>query len=325
MLVFAEGFDDFNNAADILLTAATCSTSNSVVPGRGGVGKAISCYDPGTSWLFRPCDTCILGVAWFGVFGLYGSGYCTLVLRNAAAAQLFALDQSSETVVDFRDATNNVIGTSGVFKNFGSYVEVKLTPGNPGTVIVKIDGAIVFQSTTANLGVGPVTSLIHSHGGSAQIDDIYIADATGTVNNDFFGDTRVVSAAPTGDGTHTDLSPSTAGAHYPLVAEFPIDRDTNYVAAGAAGQIDTYTFPPLDTTAQLRAVLVTAYLKTASGGVDRQSAVARVAGTDYLSPDALVSAVYAGTQAIFEKNPATTAPWTASEVNAAEFGIKRTA
>jgi hypothetical protein len=99
------------------------------------------------------------------------------------------------------------------------------------------------------------------------------------------------------------------------------------VNATAADQSDTYTFPAVPSiNGTIAAVQIRDYAKSDSGGTDKLQGIARVAGTDYLAPggDQFVHAVYTGLDSIFELNPATGLPWALAEVNAAQFGQKRT-
>ncbi len=206
-------------------------------------------------------------------------------------------------ILKFYDSANALVGTAA-FSHFASYIEVKLTPGSPGTAIVLVDGVQV-ANLTGTFGSGSCNGISFSSerlsvgGGLTAIvlfDDLYICDTTGAQNNNFLGDARITSVAPSGDDANTGWTPNSGSAHFSRL-NGALDYDTSYMNAGSAPLSDTYLYPALPATQGVIAALqVRAYAKTDSGGVDKLQAIARLSGTDYLAPggDQFVHGVYSG-------------------------------
>jgi hypothetical protein len=430
MLIFAEGFDDYATESDLSLSAAAVSGC-SVIPGRGGNGFAAQFgVNLATLAYEVPASAesnVIAGFALKGISGLTPLDY-TVVQFQAGGVALFSLVQASAAGLLFFDATNPVTATpysgladlstgligSATYKNWSSYIEVQLQPGNPGHVSVLIDGNQVLNTSgafgpllstvletnnvqngstsfnvltdlglavpfdvvlssgtgvkthvtvTATAGTGhtnwtclpiatghvynttdPVSApapvgvcnglVFMTQSGSGisaigAVDDLYICDATGARNNTFLGNTRIISAAPSGDGSDLDWTPSSGSAHWPLVDAYPINYGATDVTATAAGEQDTYTgpaLPVLGAFTTLRALQIAIYCESQTGGgSDTITGLLHIAGVDYPGAPQPTPAVWQRVATIFELDPATAAVWTGASVNAAEFGQKRTA
>jgi len=70
------------------------------------------------------------------------------------------------------------------------------------------------------------------------LDDIYLLDNTGTVNNDFLGPQMIEYVVPSGPGSLTEWNP-TAGANWENVDETTV-LDSNLVSSDAVGAEDFY-------------------------------------------------------------------------------------
>lgn len=342
-LLFAEGFDDFATAADISLTAsAVPGDSVGIFPGRGGIGHAIEISTQNSVvWSFAGASPLVVGFAIEASeqFATGGSPafFNIVAFQTGSAVRLCSIKQVFPATISFYDSTNvsnTDLGTgllgSVPFKNWASYVEIMLTVGNPGSITVMIDGLLAFTAA-GNFGAGTCNTVVLANGnigGFTGFDDLRVNDTTGPAPlNGFMGDTRITSAPPTGDGAELQWTPLSGGVHYSEVDEYPIDYDASYVNAPAAGLTDTYTFGPLAApVGTIAAVQVRDYAKTDSGGTDKLQAIARIGGADFLAPggDQFVHAVYTGLDFIYPTNPSTGLPWTIAQINAAQFGQKRT-
>jgi hypothetical protein len=433
VLIFAEGYDDYATESDLSLSAAAV-TNCSVIAGRGGNGFAAQIGAGGTVAYAVPASAgsnVIAGFALTGVSGLDPLDFA-VVQFQAGGSALFSIVQASAAGLLFFDATNpltpvpgsgfadlstGLIG-SATYHNWGSYIEVQLLPGNPGTVTVKVDGITVLSTSgafgpvlsttletnnigngstgfnvltdfglatpfaatlvgvassphgvathitvTATAGTGNTTWTVapisggHNYiigdavtapapvgvcngiqfstqiGGTgtpvAALDDLYICDTTGAVNNGFLGNTRIISQAPTGDGADLEWTPSTGSAHWPLVNAYPINYGATEVTATAAGNRDTYTYPALPVLGAfttLRALQIAIYCESqGGGGGDTITGLVRIGGVDYPGAAQPTPAVWQRVATVYELDPATAALWTGANVNAGEFGEKRTA
>ena len=200
------------------------------------------------------------------------------------------------------------------------YVELKLDIAT-GECQVRCDGVpVVSGSVAAATSVGSIT--IPSNTGIA-LDDLYIADTTGSRNNDFLGDVRVNLLVPEADGTHQDMTPSSGSEHFSLVNEASPDT-TSYVSTSASGAKETYSFQNLSAnTGGVFGLQLTSYAnKDATGTVGLRN-IARVNGVDYQGTNYVgLSTSWIANTETWESNPATGAQWEAADINSAEFGVE---
>ncbi len=325
-LLFAEGFDDFAVLADILTTAASAVNVN-VITGRGGQGKGIVVINY-AGWTFPASGPLIAGQA----LAVNSDTPEPIKYRfRQGSIDLFWLLLDDPMAMKFYNSAGTLIG-SAAYRGWDSYIWVKLTPGTAaGHVKVTVDGNTVLDVAGIFGADGSLCDNIffevNSSNTNGLSDDLVVLDTSGARLNDILGDMRIVSIAPTGDGADTGWTPTGGGTHFNQVNESPIDYGATYVEAASAPLSDTYTYPALATTlGTVAALQVRDYATTVSGGSDTLKGIARIAGTDHLSAvDLGVHAVYTGLDHIFDLDPATGLPWTVAQVNAAEFGQKRTA
>lgn len=119
-------------------------------------------------------------------------------------------------------------------------------------------------------------------------------------------------------------SGSNPGVHnWMAVSEIPSDGDSSYNADATPGDIDLFTMTTLPgAAANIVAVNNVLYSRKDDAGTRTQSSAIKSGGTTVLSAAAGLSTSYAYIDFIQETDPNTSAPWTASGVNAATMGYK---
>jgi hypothetical protein len=211
------------------------------------------------------------------------------------------------------------------------YIEMKATIHNStGTVELRSQGVVLASLTGQNtrggtsnnyaneFHIGPAGQANHS----VYVDDLYVCDTAGSVNNDFLGDVRVQSIFPSGAGNTTQMTPS-AGSNYTCVDETTPNGDTDYVSETAAGEKDTYAFGNLTpTSGTIKGVQVLINARKDDAGFRTIAPVYRPASTDYDGSTVNVGDSYVYYSEITEVSPETSSAWTIAEVNGAEFGVK---
>ncbi|KKN66974.1 hypothetical protein LCGC14_0466540 [marine sediment metagenome] len=217
------------------------------------------------------------------------------------------------------------------------FLEFKVLINNgAGTIDLRVNEiswiSEVAQDTqqTANNSV----NVIKFRGGtsvvSSYIDDLYVMNNSGAVNNDFIGDYRVEALLPNGAGNAAqwDRFPDTGEVNYEDVDENPADDDTTYTHQDGAGlpQLDTHLMDNLVTTAGLVAGVQTLLdaRKDDAGAVTCQP-VFRQGGADHVQSNFNLGDNYLYHQEIVESDPDTAAPWTIAGINSVEFGYRRSA
>lgn len=241
----------------------------------------------------------------------------TLTCRvSITAGNKLQIKNSSGTVI--------ATGTSDYFSGVWHYIEVKLViNGATGSVTVHLDGATEIATTTGNFGSTNIDGF--SLGGASingDFDDIYVADTTGSApNNDFLGDSRVITLYPTSDGASTQWTPSTGTAHWSLVDETTPNSDTDYVASSTPNQIDSYGFQDVSASATVFAVQTNLFARKVDSGTRQVADLIRQSSTNYVGTTYTLASTYSFYTKLYDKDP-TNATWTASNVNADEFGVK---
>lgn len=226
---------------------------------------------------------------------------------------------------------STIATTSGAAISTGTwgYVELKMKIGNAGvgSYELRVNGINVLSDAdedTQNSGAAYTQQVMFRGGGSStafQLDDIYILDTSGSLNNDFLGSQKVVALYPNGAGDSTQFTPST-GNNYAAVDENPANDDTDYVESGTSGHLDLYSFdnPSL---VNVKGVQINARLRESDGTPFSAYLVAKSGSTQSDgSSIAIGSATYLTKTRVLETNPDTSAAWTDSELDSAQFGVK---
>lgn len=329
-----EGWESSTVIADYLGKWTTTLGTGALGTSSGRFGNGLRMSGT-TSYVQRVLDnqaTWVVGVAIrVGVIPTSPISVITLI-DGATVHAGIAVADTTGLLQAFRASTGTVLGTSsvGLVLNTWAYVETKITINDTtGSVVVRLNGATVLNLTgidTRNAGNASANTIrIGIAGGTmaTDFDDIYLFDATGSVNNDFAGDCRVEQLLPSGAGATTAWTPS-AGANYACVDEVPPNADTDYVSSATAGQTDTYAFGDLSVASSgvVKAVQATVQARKDDAGSRSLALIARPGGTDRVGATQAVADTYATYPQVWDTNPDTAAAWTVAEVNASVFGAR---
>lgn len=197
---------------------------------------------------------------------------------------------------------------------------------------IKISGSVaaaVAVTTLANSGgsgtlSNSVTFGTGASSNSAQlfsIADVYILDDQGSVNSGYIGDKVVQTIYPTAIGSDTDFSVVGTDALV-AVTDNPPDGDTSYVYSSVAGQKQSYTMTDLSGTPTIYGLQFNALSRKEGVGTRVLAPYYKIGGTNYLSSAWGRYPTYTFIPTPVDQNPATSANWLYSEVNALECGIE---
>lgn len=332
-LEFIDGFDHYNNQANLQRKWDVTASIDSFQAGRFA-GNSVRQWNVAnltlTQGQLAAVATRTIGFAFYidqnngspsGAFVQFlDSGNPQVDLRINSALQLVAT----------RNGT--VLGTSSQSLVISTwyYMEFQATiNASAGSVTARVGGVswinvsgVNTQNTgnasTNGLQCGSVTNL------GARLDDLYILNSSGSANNTFLGESRILTSLPTGDdASFKAWTPSAGTAHYANVNQNPPDDDTTYNSSATAGQIDLFTYPAISPTGPIAAVQVVLCERKDDAGTRttvveyRSSGGTNYAGANNFSP----GTNYLMNRQIFETDPATSAAWTTAGVNGGEFGI----
>lgn len=219
-------------------------------------------------------------------------------------------------------STANNLWTAGVWGYLELYGRIHAVTGayelrwNGQTVLI----ASGVNTKAGGTGIINQVQLNTPNPGNFAIDDLYINDATGAVDNGFWGDVRIDGLAPNGAGASAQFTPS-AGSNYANVTSH--DGDTSYNESSTAGQIDSHALEDLPAGSQtvLSARHRMTVRKTDAGTRTVRGKV-RHGGVYGDGPTISVGNSYVTTSFEQRLNPSTGVLWTPAEIAAAEAGYE---
>lgn len=340
MLLWVEGFEGFGQTNGNVSSASGTPLAQKYTPvGAAGIsiqdgytsGKSLRFTSAGTGLTtpqFSAITEFIIGIR----FKYTNSGGFPGVLINTKDSGTLHLNlviNASDQLYVRRGGTTLATGTTVLSSDTWYYIEFKgTTHDTTGSYEVRIDGVTELSATgvdTRNGGSNNSINEVQIIGDNAstyQFDDWYIADTTGSLNNDFLGPGRVFRVIPNAAGTQSDWTPDT-GTNYQRVDEDVSDDDTSYVETSTNNDEDFYDFSTLTADEIKGAQLNISAKRTDTGAYDVNLPILSGATQNDGSANSL-SASYDHYFRITETDPNTSAAWSVSNWNSAEFGIKVT-
>ncbi|RWA55357.1 hypothetical protein AU476_07565 [Cupriavidus sp. UYMSc13B] len=333
-LLFMDGFDHYATADQgKKWTLVTGNTINAAAGRRGGGAGSFAAV----TGYFRKD----LGVQMATAIAGFAMKYASVTGSNnyffnffdtvGGNAQLYLRLNTSTNKIELVKPGGSLLGTSAnaLPTDVFNYIEIKATiHPSAGSVIVKVNGNTEINisgantRSTANSWVDSV--MLGDNGGSLSgtVDDFYICDTVGSIANDFLGDIRIDTLYPTSDGANQAWTPSSGTTHYTLVDD-PTPNTTDYVSSDVVGAKDTYGMSDITHTpsAIFGAQVCVASLKN-DAGARSMKVVTRSGGSDYSGPATSLSTSQNYVLRLHEADPATSAAWTKTNLNAAEFGAE---
>ncbi|MDX1408170.1 MAG: hypothetical protein R3330_08555 [Saprospiraceae bacterium] len=312
----------------------TWSSLNNIIAGR--TGNAVRLDGNANNLIIADGmndDTIILGCAfqWGGI----SSSFSNFAFNEGGSTQVSVRCNGSGFTA-YR-GTSTVLGSSasGLYGAFEwHYLEIKVViHDTTGSVEIRLNGSTVLNLTnqdTQVTGNAAVTWVAHgAHSGTTgwlYLDDYYICDGQGGINDDFLGDCKVEWHAPDGNGNYSDWVGQDADStdnYLNVDDDGSPDDDTTYNEAGTAGDTDSYTHDNLDasSSAQVFGVQVGAIAKHTGGG-GTMRLMHRRAGADDYQGTFTPGASYTWGGYIWDQDPqAGPGVWTPANVDASEFGV----
>lgn len=278
-------------------------------------------------------STWVIGFAFKPGSFLTGDEFCIELFQSSDRQLTLEFVPVTSTTYrwDLKRGATTLASSSTFATSIWNYFELKVTiDASAGAYELRGNQISLFSGSSANtseFGSGGADIIrIFNDENDIVVDDIYILDSTGSYNTDFLGDSVVEGHIPDGDGATTDWTPSTGTDHYVLIDDpataAPVDSD--YVSSSTVTDVDLFTFPAISfitgtifgTQLNIDARLDAAGTrdirgKVRSGGTTYDGGVHTVNGTSF-----------ATFVEIFEEDPDTSAAWTISGLDAAEFGFE---
>jgi hypothetical protein len=257
-------------------------------------------------------------------------GDIKLVLADPAALAV--------PVSDTPFPTGTLIANTGFVPPIGLwfYFETKIlfSTGSTGRIDIQLDSTPFVSITnikTSNTGTSyfkgwRITGLEQFSSGFT-IDDLYIADNLPGNITDFVGEVRVQTMYPDAEGFQNDFFPSTGtnNATNVNLARTNWTETTptaKYNFSGTINAIDLYSIGNYTIAGTIFGVQANLSHRKDDVGARRVAPILRTGGNIYVGDDVPQYSDYTWAGHIWEENPALALPWTLTELNQAEFGIK---
>jgi hypothetical protein len=344
-LLFGDSFDHYVTA-DLPIKYDSTPGSNFTINAAAGRNSTAGFRNSGNSnqtplkKAIPNLGTVIIGFSLDMKGSFPASTTCLLAFRDNTTFQVTIAIGTDGKVRVYRGniASGTLLGTStNSISNTGHHyveVKVKIDP-SVGTVEFRYDNVALIALTGQNTRTSAnsfATNILFcsvedgttSYSLSAcDIDDLYICDSAGSVNNDFLGDVRVECLFPTGAGNYAQFTPST-GSNHTCVDETAQNGDTDTVSSATVGNIDSYAYGnPTPSSGSVKGVIVTSVAKKDDGGSRLITGHARLSSTDLAGADISLGNSYKSQQTVLETKPGGGA-WSLTDVANAEFGVKVT-
>lgn len=351
-LLWLEGFDWIDNGtADADLDAAMArrypnsqldySTGCSIETGRGGVGQCMS-WRHYLTYFHTPAlqteqagNTWIVGFAWRKP--IYASGDNQFFqIKRSSNGTVFGLSYIGETYL--RVDGQSELGRYDVLRYPMTwyYIEIKVTINNSpnGSWELRINGNTIDSATGVDTAYGSDLSdhvFFQGFGDSAtpasqgKTDDIYICDASGSVNNDFLGPIVVRTISPDADGDDEQWATSSGVDSYALVNETsPADDDSDYIEDTTTGNRTLFTMGnvPSGMTGIVGVQQWTDCRVTDATSYDLKQTIKQNSTLYPNSAQTISSQSFAQYYDILETDPDTGVAWTESGLNAVQSGVE---
>ena len=237
--------------------------------------------------------------------------------------------------IGFRNGNNEDQGSSAVGAvpmGTWCYIEVKVVfHPTAGTVDIRVNGTSVLsltaKDTVNNIGdndCGTMNICTATSGSihDVYIDDLVIMDSTGSTNNAFLGDVKVVALLPNGNGNSSQMTGSDGNStdNYLLVDDDPVVT-TDYVESSTVNDHDSYAMENLGfTPTSVYGVQVSLVAQKDDTGARSMKPMLRTGSTDYYGTQVALSTSWAAIREIWDVNPNTTNAWTGTEIDGIEVG-----
>lgn len=254
-----------------------------------------------------------------------------LEFREGSTLHLAIRLNLDNTLSVMRGTTALATTTETMISDVFMYLELKGTIHNTtGAYDLHINGVSVLSASgtdTQNGGTATVDTVMlgvsFNPGGAVdwRFDDFYILDDAGAApNNDFLGDVRVDTIFPNAEGNYSQFTPSTGTDNSALVDEATPNGDTDYNSDSTATNKDSYAMTNLAamTTQTIYGVQTSMYMKKSDAGARSAKVGVRSSTTDNVSASQALTTDYLYYHNLHELDPATSAAWTESGVNAME-------
>ncbi len=271
-----------------------------------------------------------------GAYNFRNSSVRTWIKDISNNPQLALTYNTGTSLLSIRDYNDNIIGSANytLSPNTWHYIEIEVLIANTavGTVTTNIDGVNIAALTLTGIktsnttnSAGRIQFLCDSGTNEFYLADVYINDTSGSYNNGFLGDMKMLPSRATANGDTNNFTiggSSPAATNYQSINERVPDYDVTYVSDATVGNIDLYQYGTPSGIHSIQALQVSGFIKKDDATVRQVQLVMKLSGVQYFSPTFTLSTSYQYYQWTQDVNPATSLPWVVGDYSGVQFGIK---
>jgi hypothetical protein len=319
-LLFCDSFDHYPGSA------ATAKGWNATLTLQSGQGRRGTTSSAGNgTWVTIPNTATVIAGCAYRLSSLPGVFVQILDFRDAGTTQCDVRLTSTLQLQVTRAGTVLQAVPSGIVVGAYNYIEFRLTVHpTTGSWEVRVNGITRLQGTgnTRQTAANQVNQVRLAGTGSDNYDDFYIVDTSGTVANDFLGDVYVVALFPDSDVV-SGWTPSSGTSRWALIDEPSMNSDTDYVSTSTVNDVFACGLSDLPASAwQVKAIQTVTAVRKDDAGTRIIRPLLRIGSTNYETADVSVGDTYVMRPDPWTVNPATSAAWTVSDVNALAAGAR---
>lgn len=336
------GMTDLTNGPSPLFTDALCQGVTTTNPGSGTRALGLSsASDYAYKTGFSNDATVVFGGRFrFASFSDAGRVFLALSDGSPVTAGNVNLGLAFTTGGKLQAYRGRALGSNSGGTQLGSdslttlstntyyYIEVRVVHSDTvGVVQVRVGGttgtdylSLTGQDTVAGSNAYSNAFGLNGAGsGGLQVDDCYF-------DTQLYGDCKVTgTAASTGNGTHTDGTPSTGTDRGAVVDDDPVSI-SDYVTLSTVGHKFTVNFPALSGVAgTIIGLNLHNYVQKTDAGTCDCAGQTLIGSTLYDGTTRNVNTSVGWNTDLYPASPDTLSTWTSTEINNAEFGCKRAA
>lgn len=326
------GYDNMANNADILRKFASASSSNILTtPTPFSSGRALNAAF-GVIYTLPAVTASLIVGHW--VYADLGGRMMLFGALQSSSYQFSVFVETTGKISVYRgNAVTFLAQTTGqvVWNSSWFHIEIKSkvsTSISSGDFVIYVNGVSVLSlaatTNTQNTGTANMDQVAYGTGFiTSYFDDTFMVDySTGDTTQ--VGVKRVITLTPNGNGTTNNFVGSDADStnNYLLVDDVPVDT-SDYTEDSTTSDVDLYAMTDLSATAaSIPVVQITNLLAKSDAGSRTGRNIIRSGGANYEGADISPGTSYLFYSDRWYTDPADSAAWTNSKVNALEAGIK---
>jgi hypothetical protein len=340
-LIFSDGFDLYGATADVLhyWGAVNSPWAWNATAGRNGGGAMVATTNAGAILQVPTGSTPV------PIVGVFAACFWLKMSATPSVAQnLFRGLEIGGGVEYWTQVTtggfltfNNVGNGSAIFTgninvcdNNWHWVEME---GTVGTGVHKCYVDTIAQWNSPSVGNGSGSGPIDHFTFTAMttltmtIDDFFVCTALNGLapqpSGVPFGPMQISTKQPSSDTATVQFNTSSGSAHFSLVNESAPDYDTTYVQSNASGNEDLYNYAALGfSPAAVLSVNLKSLVENPGAGTVNHKNTCLSNGTGSDGASTITPSSYQVKNTIYDQDPHTSAVWSGTNVDAAQFGIK---